>query len=55
MMHFYQFSSARYAVKRGTWRGPVCTTSPRDGCVPRDTTVEIAVYYHAGHAYNVDR
>lgn len=53
--NFYAFNSARYAVRKGSWRGPVCAYAERDGCVPRDTTVEIAVYYHPGHEYNVDR
>ena len=55
MLDFYAFNSARYEVRRATWRGPVCASAPRDGCVPRDTTVAIEVYYHPGHDYNVDR
>lgn len=55
ILNFYAFNSARYAVRKATWRGPVCTYAERDGCVARDTTVDIAVYYHPGHEYNVDR
>jgi ABC-type transport system involved in multi-copper enzyme maturation permease subunit len=55
MADFYSFLSARYAVKKATWRGPVCAYAVRDGCTPRDTTVAIEVYYQPGHEYNVDR
>jgi hypothetical protein len=55
MLDLYAFNSARYAVRRASWRGPVCGSAARDGCVPRDTTVAIEVYYHPGHEYNVDR
>lgn len=39
--HFFSIQSARYAVKRGIWHG--------------DHDVDLAVYYHPGHEYNVDR
>ena len=55
MADFYSFLSARYAVRKATWRGPVCAYAVRDGCTPRDTTVAIEVYYQPGHEYNVDR
>jgi ABC-type transport system involved in multi-copper enzyme maturation permease subunit len=55
MANMYAFNSARYEVRRATWRGPVCAGALRDGCVPRDTTVGIEVYYHKGHEYNVER
>jgi len=43
ILNFYSFLSARYTVRRDRWVGP-------DG-----KPVAIEVYYHAGHAYNVDR
>ncbi|HEY0778430.1 MAG TPA: M1 family aminopeptidase [Gemmatirosa sp.] len=55
MANLYAFNSARYAVRRATWRGPVCPGAARDGCVAHDTAVAIEVYYAPGHAYNVDR
>jgi hypothetical protein len=55
ILDFYAFNSARYAVRKASWRGPVCAYAARDGCVAKDTTVEIAVYHHPGHEYNVDR
>lgn len=55
ILDFYAFNSARYAVKKASWRGPVCAYAAREGCVAHDTTVDIAVYYHPGHEYNVDR
>ena len=41
ILHFYSFLSARWAVKKGEWRG-------EGGAVP------IEVYYQPGHEYNVD-
>ena len=40
ILHFYSFLSARYAVKKGEWKGP-------QGAVP------IEIYYQPGHEYNV--
>ncbi|NRF71588.1 aminopeptidase [Aquincola sp. S2] len=44
--HFYSIQSARYAVKRDTWRfrGPA-----------GEVDVPLAVYYHEPHPYNVER
>lgn len=42
--NFYSFVSARYSVKRDTWR---------DTLTSRDIAIE--VYYHAAHPYNVER
>lgn len=42
MAAFYPFVSARYAVRRDTWRGP-------------DGDVAIEIDYHPGHEYNLDR
>src|SRR5262249_50890524 len=36
--HFFSIQSARYEVRRDTWKD-----------------VDLAVYYHPGHDYNVDR
>jgi ABC-type transport system involved in multi-copper enzyme maturation permease subunit len=41
ILHFYSFLSARWAVKRGQWRGG-------------DAVVPIEIYYQPGHEYNVD-
>ena len=38
----WSYLSARYAVKRDRWRG-------------RSREIAIEIYYHPGHAYNVDR
>lgn len=40
---FFNVCSARYAVKRDAWKAP-------DG-----KEVKIAIYYHPGHEYNLDR
>jgi ABC-type transport system involved in multi-copper enzyme maturation permease subunit len=42
MAAIYPFVSARYAVRRDTWRGP-------------DGDVAIEIDYHPGHEYNLDR
>jgi ABC-2 type transport system permease protein len=42
ILHFYSFLSARWAVKKGEWRGA-------NGAV-----VPIEIYYQPGHEYNVD-
>lgn len=38
ILHFYAFQSARYQIKRDSWKG-----------------VNIEIYYHKGHEYNLDR
>lgn len=38
MLNIYSFNSARYEVKRDTWKG-----------------VNLEIYYHEGHTYNLDR
>ena len=44
ILDFYGWMSARYTVKRDQW------TDPATG-----QTVDLAVYYHQAHPYNVDR
>jgi hypothetical protein len=43
ILNFYSFLSARYAVAEDTWRAP-------DG-----RTIDIQVFYHPAHDYNVER
>jgi aminopeptidase N len=43
ILDYFSLQSARYAIARDTWTGP-------DG-----RKVDLAVYYHPGHAYNVAR
>jgi ABC-type transport system involved in multi-copper enzyme maturation permease subunit len=43
IMHFFSIQSARYAIARDVWTG-------RDG-----RKVDLAVYYHPAHTYNVAR
>jgi ABC-2 type transport system permease protein len=43
IMHFFSIQSARYAVAKETWTG-------RDG-----KSVDLAVYFHPDHEYNVQR
>jgi aminopeptidase N len=43
ILSFWSYLSARYSVKRGSWKGP-------DG-----VTIPIEIYYDAKHPYNVDR
>ena len=43
--NFYAMVSARYEVKKDVWKPPVDTLDD----------VEVAVYYHHAHPYNVDR
>jgi ABC-2 type transport system permease protein len=51
MLPGWAYLSADWAVKKDRWVGPVAT-----GTGPAATdTVEIAIYYHPDHAYNVDR
>ncbi|MFH1004659.1 MAG: M1 family aminopeptidase [Bacteroidota bacterium] len=45
ILNFYCFLSARYEVKRDKWNAP-----DKSGQV-----VNIEIYYHKGHEYNVDR
>lgn len=41
--HFFSVQSARYEIQRDAWRSPA------------GKDVALAVYYHPGHEYNVDR
>ena len=52
--HFFSIQSARYEVKRDR---VVLKSSgnDKDGHPSGDRTVDLAVYYHPGHAYNVQR
>jgi hypothetical protein len=68
ILHFFSVLSARYQVRRDTWRGLVAFgKSPGAGrtgetpAVPSDAgagsvqDVAIEIYYHRGHEYNLDR
>ena len=44
ILNFYGWLSGRYAVKRDRWNGD-----------PASPAVDLAVYYHPGHPYNIDR
>ncbi|MFK8058100.1 MAG: M1 family aminopeptidase, partial [Saprospiraceae bacterium] len=46
MINFYAITSARYAVKKRQWSASKLSDSE---------PVDLAVYYHPSHAYNVDR
>ena len=43
ILNFYSFLSARYEVKRDKWYGP------------NGEAVDLEIYYHPGHEYNLDR
>jgi len=45
ILNFYSFISARYEVKRDKWIDPLHPDKP----------VEIEIYYHKEHTYNLDR
>lgn len=42
-LNFYSFVSGAYAVERDKWTGP------------NGQTVDVEIYYHPGHEYNVDK
>jgi ABC-2 type transport system permease protein len=45
ILNFYSFLSARYEVKRDKWSNPLTADAP----------VNIEVYYHKGHEYDLDK
>lgn len=47
ILTFFSIQSARYAVQKRMWHG--------GGPMPRETGIELAVYYHPGHEGNVKR
>jgi ABC-2 type transport system permease protein len=47
IIDLWAFQSARYAVKKDTWKSPPSAAEPRE--------VAIEIDYHPPHAYNVDR
>ncbi len=70
ILHFFSVLSARYEVRRATWRGPVAfgkalgesqdpaaaeAATAADPFQASEQDVAIEVYYHRGHEYNVDR
>jgi len=46
MINFYAMLSAKYEIKKDTWQ-PKTDTSTQ--------TVDLEIYYHKGHEYNLDR
>lgn len=42
-LNFYNFVSGKYTVERDTWQGP------------GGQQVDVEIYYHEGHEYNVDK
>ncbi|WP_284619080.1 ABC transporter permease/M1 family aminopeptidase [Aquabacterium humicola] len=52
--HFYSIQSARYAVRRDSWR-PTGSANPQAPQASPGQDVQLAVYYHEAHPYNVDR
>jgi ABC-2 type transport system permease protein len=52
ILPFWSYLSADWAVARDRWVGPVATSADDPAAVD---TVEIAVYHHPDHVYNVDR
>ncbi|MEM6298309.1 MAG: M1 family aminopeptidase [Bacteroidota bacterium] len=48
MVNFYSIVSARYEVAKDTWNPPADSTGKAD-------SVNLEIYYHAGHDYNLER